>query len=120
MLRGILFFGLVLAMVALRRPNHFTYAAPWFEDGSIVLGQTLSLGWSSIILPLQGYLIIPARFVSLLAVWISFEHYAIVSILIACVVNAAVITAVAFAPTSLPHRTLCALGLACRPIDPEV
>ena len=75
-LKLVAIFFVAAGILILRRPDDFLLPAVWNEDGTLVLLELLNRGWKSIIWPESGYLIIPSRVLSALALAISFSHYA--------------------------------------------
>ncbi len=109
----------VLIIVARRWPQ-FVHPDVWVEDGVRVIPDFARYGWAGLFIPVSGYLVVPAKLVSFLALSISFIHYALISTILATVVQAACVAVIACAPTILKGRTLCALALLLIPTGPEV
>jgi hypothetical protein len=113
-------FFIAAAILILRRPDHILLPAAWNEDGTLVLPELLNRGWQSIIWRESGYLIIPSRVLSALALAISFSHYALVAIPLSLIAQSACVAAIASAPSHLPAPSLCAVMAVLIPTDPEV
>ena len=93
--------------------------AVWNEDGSWIVPATIESGWRAIFAPVNGYLIVPSRFITWLALQISFEHYAAVSTALGVFAQALCVSAIAFSPTLLPFRLGMAIAVLLVPTDPE-
>ncbi|MCG2942240.1 hypothetical protein, partial [Escherichia coli] len=70
--------------------------------------------------PVNGYLILPSRIITYIALFISFEHYPVISTIIGIAAQAACVAAVAASPTYLRGRILCAVMMVILPMNAEV
>ncbi len=106
-------------LIAARRPGQIAFPEAWDEDGVFYVPLVIEHGWRFIFQPWAGYLIVPSKLVSGLAVWISFMHYPAVSTAIAIAAEAACVTVIARAPTVLPARMAMAAAVVFLPTNPE-
>lgn len=86
----------------------------------MVLKDYIDHGVWSFIHPLQGYLVLPTRFINIISFKLCFTHYPLVSFVFTVIFTWIVIAAVALAPTHLKHPRLCALVALLIPTGPEV
>lgn len=112
-------FVLAAALIAARRPDQIAFPEAWNEDGLYVVPQLIESGWRSIFVPIAGYLIIPTKAISYLALWISFVYYPAVSTALGVAVQALCVTVVARVPTVMPARLMMAAAVVFLPINPE-
>lgn len=112
-------FLLFLGLVASRRWQQIASAQVWVEDGRLIDG-FINYGWREFLHPVNGYLILVPRLITRISMAISIYHYPIVSTVLACLFSGLVGSAVAFSPTRLRGRVLCALAIFLVPTDPEV
>ena len=113
------FLGAAL-LIAARRPDQIRFPEAWNEDGAFIVRFLIEDGWKSIFVPVNGYLIVPSKLVSYLAVRVSFLHYPAVSTFFGIAAQAACVTIVARAPTLLPLRLAAAAAIVAVPTAPEV
>lgn len=117
-------FCIVLVLAAIiiagRRWFQFVHPDVWVEDGTLVIPSYVEHGWFGLFTPVAGYLIIPAKLVSFIALSITFVHYAFVSTVLATIVQASCVAAIASAPTMLPARIVCAFAVVFLPSGTEV
>ncbi len=122
--RPLLLYGGLAALTVLilfvRRPDQFLAPYIWVEDGAKLLPDFLAYGWSSFFMPVQGYLILATKLLTLSSFSISFLHFATVSLVLTVIATAAVIVFIAAAPTDLRLKPLCAIAVLLIPTDPEV
>ncbi|MCG6204147.1 hypothetical protein LPW26_05835 [Rhodopseudomonas sp. HC1] len=112
--------GLTVLVLFVRRPDQFLAPYIWVEDGAKLLPDFLTYGWSSFFMPVQGYLILATKLLTLSSFSISFLHFATVSLAITVISTAAVVVFIAAAPTDLKLKPLCAAVVLLIPTDPEV
>jgi hypothetical protein len=120
--RALLFAGLFLVflgLVASRRWQQIVSPQVWAEDGRFIDG-FIHLGWREFVQPVNGYLILVPEVITRVSMAISIYHYPIVSTVLAFLFSAFVGAAVAFSPTRLVGKALCALSIFLVPSDPEV
>ncbi len=118
--RKLLFFAFISVFLILRRPTEFLSPYVWSEDGTWNIPHFLEYGIGAIWQPVQGYMILPAKLINLLLLKISFLYYPEVSTLLSVLFSICCIFAVAYSPTTLKYKVLCAFGLLLIPLDPEV
>ena len=114
--------SLVVATIAVlfwRRPDQFLAPMIWAED-STILGEYAAHGWASIVQPIQGYHILSTRLITMSAFWLSFPLAPYFAFWITVAFTCLVVLAVAFSPTHLRWRPLCALAVLLVPTDAEV
>jgi|EP01132_Coremiostelium_polycephalum_P009504 hypothetical protein len=106
--------------IALRRPDQISFPEVWNEDGLFIIPQVIERGFMAIFEPVNGYLILPSRLITYIALFISFEHYPVISTIIGIAAQAACVAAVAASPTYLRGRILCAVMMVILPMNAEV
>lgn len=119
-LRALAVFGFAAIVIAARRWTQLVGPDVWVEDGTIVLPSFVKEGWAGLFHPVNGYLIVPSKLTSDVALTLSFAHYAIVSTILAIGAQAGVVVVIAFAPTILAAPVLAALLVPILPIGSEV
>jgi hypothetical protein len=112
-------FMVAAALIAARRPDQIRFPEAWNEDGIYIAPLLVEYGWKYILVPVNGYLIVPSKVISYLAVLISFVHYPAISTALSVAAQAACVTVVASAPTVLPARLAMAAALIFLPANPE-
>jgi hypothetical protein len=113
---------LVIATIGVlfwRRPDQFLAPFLWAEE-STILGEYAERGWASIAQPVQGYHILVSRLVTTAAFQLSFARAPSFALWITVAFTCLVMLAVAFSPTHLRWRPLCALAVLLVPTDGEV
>lgn len=113
---------LVAATVAVlfwRRPDQFFAPMIWAED-STILGDYAAHGWASIVVPIQGYHILSTKLITMSSYQLSFALAPYFALWITVAFTCLVVLAVAFSPTHLRWRPLCALAVLLVPTDGEV
>lgn len=115
-----LFWLAAALVIAARRPGQILAPELWLEEGTLVLPEFLRHGWTYIFYPLNGYLVIPSKIIMYISLRISFLYYPEVSNVLGTLAQAACVTAVAFFPTLLPARLVCAIAILLVPSDSEV
>ena len=116
LLLGMLFFALLLS----RRWQQLLSPQVWDEDGSQILPMYIAKGWQTFIVPVNGYLITIPKMISALSVEFSFYNYPLFSTLLCWLFTVFVALTIAYAPTKLKYRKLCATAVFLIPTDPEV
>lgn len=106
-------------IVFLRRPDQFLEPYVWVEDGTLHMRHFLEYGYLSLFVPVQGYLLFPAKIINLLGITVSFYYYPEVTLLLTLLFTVAVVIAIATTPTELRWRWLCAVLVLLIPTDPE-
>lgn len=79
----------------------------------------LNHGLLSIFVPVQGYIVLPTKMINITSTLISFYYYPEVSYTLTIIFTLSVIVAIAFSPTELRWRWLCAVLTLLIPTDPE-
>jgi len=108
-----------IATEAFRRPDQFSHPAVWDESGAQILPQYLRHGFLSLVEPVNGYLVLPAKLVDILAWKLSATHYPEIAFSLTILVQILVLCCIALAPTTLRHPLLCAVLPLAVPTDPE-
>ncbi len=119
-LNALLWCALFLLLLASRRGSALTSPQVWDEDGTQFMQAFLDRGPGSLFHPLNGYLILAPKLVTLASMTISFSQYPLVSTLVAWVLTALVALAIVKSPTKLHGKALCAIAVFVVPSDPEV
>jgi hypothetical protein len=117
--RPALLFLLFVALAASRRWQQLVSPQVWAEDGRLIttfIGQ----GWSAMLQPVNGYLILVPRVITDVSLLISAYYYPLISTLLACGFAGLVGVAVALSPTRLRGKVLCAAAVFLVPSDAEV
>ncbi len=109
-----------LLVLFYRRPDQFLHPYIWVEDGTYNLKAFADRGAWSLFEPVAGYLVLASKLITLSAYKLSFlwapEIAAALTVAFTCCVTASV----AFAPTHLRWRPLCALFAIAVPTNSEV
>ena len=111
--------GATLLAMALRRPDQWSAPAVWIEEGTVALPDYVANGWSSVLHPMMGYLVLPTKLILATAATLSFRWLPEIEFALTLLFTAGVLAAIAFCPTDLKYRPLCALALLALPIDSE-
>lgn len=110
----------VVAILIFRRPDQLLNPAIWVEDGSITLPQYIAHGWLSIVYPVQGYIVLPSKIIFIISTKLSFLYQPEISYMLTVLFTFGVVASIAFSPTYLKCRFLCALAVLLVPTDSEV
>jgi hypothetical protein len=108
-----------LLIISLRRPEQFTNPEVWNEDGTIIIPGFINAGWQFLFEPMNGYLIIPSKLITLVSLKLSFEYYPTFSTFFGILSQSLCVLLVAISPTILPAKLLMAISLLFIPINPE-
>ena len=65
--------GATLLAMALRRPDQWSAPAVWIEEGTVALPDYVANGWSSVLHPMMGYLVLPTKLILATAATLSFR-----------------------------------------------
>lgn len=115
-LYALVFFAILFA----RRSDQLIHPQVWDEDGSQILRDLINNGPVSLLWPLNGYLVVIARVISLLSLSISVTQYPLISTILAWAFTIATLLAISVSPLVLRGGILIALVAALIPSDPEV
>src|SRR5690349_10135643 len=115
---GVIVASTVLALI-LRRPDQLTAPAVWIEEGTVALPDLIANGWSSLLHPMMGYLVLPTKVILAVSAAVSFRWLPEIEYALTLAFTATVLAAVAFSPTELKYRGACALALLALPMDSE-
>lgn len=115
-------FNLVLFSILyfLRRPADALYPSVWSEDGIFNIPQALTDGWSSLLTPVAGYLIIPSKFVTLLSLNLSGLFYPEIAYFLTFTITLGVLVAITSRYIAIRGKEYLPLIIALLPYDPEV
>ena len=113
-------FLLFLILGVSRRVCQLEYPDVWDEDGIRIIPGIITKGLASLFEPVNGYVVLVPKFLSFIALQISFYHYGLISSVFSFLIIAAVAFAVAESPTILVGKRWCALAIILIPSDPEV
>lgn len=111
---------LVIAAFTWRCLPRLRDPAVWGEDGLDILPAVLRDGAGTILEPLNGYLVVVPKLLTVLASSLTLAAYPAASTLLAWAVSVAVLAIVATAPTRLRGGWLLAAAVAWVPADTEV
>jgi hypothetical protein len=114
----LLSIGLILLLT--RAWPRLLYPQVWDEDGTRNLPGFFQNGLADLFEPLNGYLILVPKLITMSAASISFSQYPLISTLLAWGVTLAVFYFVATAPIQLRGGLLLAVACLLVPSDPEV
>jgi hypothetical protein len=117
-LLAIICAGTVTVLV-LRRPDQWSAPAIWIEEGTRALPDFVANGWSSLFHPMMGYLVLPTKIILATSATLSFRWLPEIEYALTLAFTAGVLAAVAFSPTELKWRAVCALALLALPTDSE-
>jgi hypothetical protein len=118
--QALLLILITVAILFARSPDQFLHPYIWAEDGTIILDAYARRGLASIVEPVQGYYILATKLVSLTAFKLSIEYAPEIGMALTVAFICAVVGAIAFSPTHLPCRFLCAIGVLTVPVGPDV
>jgi hypothetical protein len=91
----------------------------WDEEGRMIQDIARS-GPVSVFFPLNGYLLVLPRLVTLVAMIVPFDYYPLVATIITWAVTAAILASLGLAPSTLRGRALLVIATLLVPSDPEV
>jgi hypothetical protein len=109
-----------LSLLASRRWPQLIVPQVWDEDGGHVLYGFINHGWLAFFKPVNGYLVIVPKIISVISLWVSFLNYPLVSTIFSWLFIALVGLAITLAPTRMWGKFLCAVATLLIPSDPEV
>jgi hypothetical protein len=109
----------VIILLARAWPRLF-YPQVWDEDGTRNLPGFIQKGLADLFEPLNGYLVLVPKLITMSAATISFSQYPLISTLLAWGVTLAVFYYIATAPIQLHGGLLLAVACLLVPSDPEV
>lgn len=112
-------FVVFLCLLASRRWAQFTVPQVWDEESWVIDG-FIKHGWLEIFHPINGYLLMVPKIMVGAALATSFHEFPAISMALSWSFTALVGVAIAFSPTHLKGRMLCALAVFAVPSDPEV
>ncbi len=118
--KALVVFVVAVIAIGARRWPQLISPDVWVEDGLTVVPSYVHDGWAGLFDPVNGYLIVPSKLTTFVALTLSFDHYALVSTILAIAAQAAVVVVVAVAPTVLAAPVLAALLALFLPIGSEV
>jgi len=119
-LRIIILAAASLAILIYRRPSQFLHPYIWVEEGTITLPHYLHDGWLSLLSPVAGYIVLPAKIIFMLAATISFPHLPMLTYWLTIAFTISVAMSVALCPTYLKWPSVCAIAILLIPTDAEV
>lgn len=109
----------VVFIIFLRRPDQFLSPFLWQEDSFFILKDYIDAGFSSLLYPVQGYLILSSKVINLISYKISFYYYPELSVVLSISIMLLVFLAIWFSPTVLNYKWLCAMLIFFQPFNPE-
>jgi hypothetical protein len=109
-----------IAVMVLRRPDQWHAPYVWIEDGQQMLPDFIANGWRSVLHPVNGYYVLPARVIGALAATLSFRWLPQIEYWLTLAFTIFVLCAIALSPTRLRLRLACALAVLALPTDSEV
>lgn len=104
----------------LRRPADALYPYVWDEDGMFNIPQAIHFGWSSILIPINGYLLVPSKLLTLLTLSLSGLFYPEVAYVLTLAATLAVLAILTSKYVALESIIFLPLIIALLPYDPEV
>jgi hypothetical protein len=104
----------------LRRPADALYPSVWSEDGILNIPQALADGWSSLLTPVAGYLIIPSKLVTLSSLNLSGLFYPEIAYFLTFLITLSVLVAITSKYVAISGKEYLPLVIALLPYDPEV
>jgi hypothetical protein len=119
-LRALGLLAVTLLVMNWRRGDQLRRPYVWVEDGTVCLPDYIQSGWWSVLHPVAGYFSLPIKAFHALAVTLSFRWLPEIGAALAVGFSFAVVSAVAFAPTHLRWRYLCAISILLVPTGAEV
>lgn len=112
--------ALFTILYILRRPADALYPSVWSEDGVINIPQAIEHGWSSLLIPVSGYLLIPSKVVTLLSLSISGLFYPEVAYVLTLICTIWVMIILTSSLIELPKKEYLPIIIALLPYGPEV
>lgn len=112
--------ALFVILYVLRRPADALYPYVWAEDGRFNIPQALEHGWLSLLIPVQGYLIIPSKILTLLSLEVSGLFYPEISYVLTLIFTTFVMIILTSKVVRLPKKEYLPLIIALLPYNPEV
>lgn len=112
--------ALFTVLYILRRPADALYPSVWNEDGFFNIPQAIEYGWSSLLIPVNGYLIIPSKLITLLSLSISGLFYPEIAYLLTLAFSILVLVILTSRLLELPQKEYLPLVIVLLPYDPEV
>lgn len=112
--------ALFTVLYILRRPADALYPSVWNEDGVFNIPQAIEHGWSSLLIPVNGYLIIPSKIITLLSLSISGLFYPEIAYLLTIIITLLVMVILTSSLIELPKKEYLPIIIALLPYDPEV
>lgn len=114
------FIVLAILILIWRRPDQFSHPYIWVEEGTVTLPAYLAHGWRSLLDPVAGYIVLPAKLIFLSAASLSFSHLPRLEYWFTLIFEAGTLALIAFSPSKLKFPILAALAVALLPTDSEV
>ena len=111
---------LTVFVLFLRRPGQFSHPYLWVEDGAETLKSFADHGPYILIEPLNGYEVLATKILSYIAFRSSILWAPEIEVVLAILATCAVLLAIAFSPTHLRYRSLCAVMPLLVPTSAEV
>ena len=111
---------LFTVLYVLRRPADALYPSIWSEDGVVNIPQAIEHGWSSLLIPVSGYLLVPSKVVTLLSLSISGLFYPEVAYVLTLACTLLVLTLLTSSLIELPKKEYLPIIIALLPYGPEV
>ena len=112
--------ALLLGLLATRRWQQIISPQVWAEDGVRILPQYIREGWFSFFEPVNGYLVTIPKIISAVSLEVSFLNYPLISTILSWLFITLVGLAIAYSPTKMHDKALCAIAVFMIPSDPEV
>jgi len=111
---------LFVILYFMRRPVDVLSPSVWVEDGTLNIPQAISHGWASLLTPVQGYLIIPSKIITLVSLSISGIFYPEVAYLLTLTITIIILLLLTSDHVALEGKYFLPLIIALLPYDPEV
>ena len=113
-------FLLFLILLTARRWEQVVDTQVWAEEGTRFLFGFINNDWKAFFQPVQGYFQTISKIITYIAFKTSFYYYPYIATTLSFLFTASVGLAIAFAPTRLRGKTLCAISVFLVPLNPEV
>jgi hypothetical protein len=118
--RYVFLFAIFFSLLFLRRWAQLLHPQVWDEDGTQILIGFVDHGFKSLAYPVNGYLILVPKLISLVSLSVSGLYYPLISTIITWIFIVCICVAIAVSPTWLRGGTLLAIAVLLVPSDPEV
>jgi hypothetical protein len=109
-----------IAALFLRRPDQFLHPYIWVEDGFYILHSYLDQDIGILFRQMSGYLVFASEIISYLSFKTALLWTPQIELTLVVILTSLIVLAIAFSPTHLQYRPLCAIATLLIPVNPEV